>query len=149
MFSSLPRMAPKYRRHVGEFGTVKCADIDAFDQRVSTFLACKFAVDGEFQTCAMHLTTRVLLPYDRTIPQGYGLGRPEHRRSSRAPQYESAAFFFPRLRWGTERFMAGRAGLSARRVPVPMSGRPTCTVCHPLLVEVVAGSYLSHRSHHG
>ena len=110
MFSSLPRMAPKYRRHVGEFGTVKCADIDAFDQRVSTFLACKFAVDGEFQTCAMHLTTRVLLPYDRTIPQGYGLGRPEHRRSSRAPQYESAAFFFPRLRWGTERFMAGPCG---------------------------------------
>ena len=75
-------------------------------------------------------------------PSGIRAWRPgtKAQQPSASNKSQRLFLFFPRLRWGMVPFMAGRAGLSERRVPVPLSGPPTRTVCHPLLAERLAGS---------
>lgn len=90
------------------------------------------------------------LRYTTPSPRGYGLGGPVRRRSSRAPPWCQRLFLsLPRLRWGAAPFW--RAVRDTRKgVPVPSSGPPTRTVCHPSLAGRLAGSNLSRRSHdHG
>ncbi|MBK9442979.1 MAG: hypothetical protein IPN53_17475 [Comamonadaceae bacterium] len=65
-----------------------------------------------------------------------GLGRPTNIGATvTRPAMDSDFFYVQCCAGSMAPFMAGRVG-TPQGVPVPMSGRPTPTVCHPRLVEV-------------